>query len=181
MLQLTMQGNIAEAIARQRAAAAAAITAAVVQATEGLKEELRADVARAGLGQRLAHTWRSQVYPARGGSLGPAGLVWSKAPLIIRAFSEGVPIVARNRRFLAIPTSAAPPGCRSPAEAGQRMGVRLAFVPRGDHALLVARQRRRSVVVYILAWQVNPGKRLDFLTVAPQWAARLPGFVKIEM
>ena len=51
---------------------------------------------------------RTQVFPKRGNSLGAASLVFTKAPLLIRAFTEGALIRARGGRFLAVPTPAAP-------------------------------------------------------------------------
>jgi hypothetical protein len=56
-------------------------------AGRGLKTELRRQVASAGLGQRLANSWRDQHYPNQ--KLGAASLVYTKAPQIIRAFDEG--------------------------------------------------------------------------------------------
>jgi hypothetical protein len=72
----------------------------------GLKAELRRQVASAGLGQRLANSWRDRHYPNR--KLDAASLVYTKAPQIIRAFGEGAVIRSRRGRFLAIPTENAP-------------------------------------------------------------------------
>jgi hypothetical protein len=72
----------------------------------GLKTELRRQVASAGLGQRLANSWRDRHYPNR--KLDAASLVYTKAPQIIRAFGEGAVIRSRRGRFLAIPTENAP-------------------------------------------------------------------------
>jgi Family of unknown function (DUF6441) len=75
-------------------------------AGRGLKAELRRQVASAGLGQRLARTWRDRHYPNR--KLDAASLVYTEAPPIIRAFDEGAVIQSRRGRFLAIPTENAP-------------------------------------------------------------------------
>jgi hypothetical protein len=75
-------------------------------AGRGLKAELRRQVASAGLGQRLARTWRDKHYDNRG--LDAASLVYTKAPQIIRAFDEGTVIGPKRSRFLAIPTENAP-------------------------------------------------------------------------
>jgi hypothetical protein len=72
----------------------------------GLKTELRRQVASAGLGQRLANSWRDRHYPNQ--RLDAASLVYTKAPQIIRAFDEGAVIRSRRGRFLAIPTESAP-------------------------------------------------------------------------
>jgi hypothetical protein len=63
-------------------------------------------VASAGLGQRLANSWRDKHYPNQ--KLDAASLVYTKAPQIIRAFDEGAVIRSRRGRFLAIPTENAP-------------------------------------------------------------------------
>ena len=60
----------------------------------------------AGLGQRLANSWRDKHYPNQ--QLDAASLVYTKAPQIIRAFDDGAVIRSRRGRFLAIPTENAP-------------------------------------------------------------------------
>lgn len=71
--------------------------------------ELREQVTSAGLGQRLANTWRDRVFPERRRSMTPSGYIWSNAPDIIDAFSRGAQIVPlAGRRFLAIPTKDVP-------------------------------------------------------------------------
>ncbi len=76
------------------------------EAGRGLKTELRRQVTSAGLGQRLARTWRDKHFDNRG--LDAASLVYTKAPQIIRAFDEGAVIRSKRGRFLAIPTENAP-------------------------------------------------------------------------
>ena len=63
-------------------------------------------MAGAGLGRRLANSWRDRHYPNQ--KLDAASLVYAKAPQIIRAFDEGGVIRSRRGRFLAIPTENAP-------------------------------------------------------------------------
>src|ERR687892_1322016 len=75
-------------------------------AGRGLRTELRRQVASAGLGQRLANSWRDKHYLNQ--KLDAASLVYTKAPQIIRAFDEGAVIRSRRGRFLAIPTESAP-------------------------------------------------------------------------
>jgi len=83
-----------------------AVTSGTRDAGRGLKTELRRQVTRAGLGQRLANSWRDRHYPNQG--LDAASLVYTKAPQIIRAFDEGAVIRSKRGRFLAIPTENAP-------------------------------------------------------------------------
>jgi Family of unknown function (DUF6441) len=83
-----------------------AVAAGTREAGHGLRTELRRQVGSAGLGQRLANSWRDRHYPNR--KLDAASLVYTKAPQIIRAFDEGAVIRSRLGRFLAIPTENAP-------------------------------------------------------------------------
>jgi hypothetical protein len=113
------------------------IERAVVSSTRevgrGLKTELRRQVASAGLGQRLANSWRDKHYPNQ--MLDAASLVYTKAPQIIRAFDKGAVIRSRRGRFLAIPTENAPrkgtDGKRiSPSTFPRHRFGPLRFVPR---------------------------------------------------
>jgi hypothetical protein len=83
-----------------------AVISGTRDAGRGLTTELRRQVSSAGLGQRLANSWRDKHYPNR--KLDAASLVYTKAPQIIRAFDEGAVIRSRRGRFLAIPTENAP-------------------------------------------------------------------------
>ena len=83
-----------------------AVPVGVKEAGSGLKGELRKQVIGAGLGTRLARTWRDRHYPNRGHDA--ASLVWSKAPQIIRTFDEGTTIRSKDGFWLAIPTPSAP-------------------------------------------------------------------------
>jgi Family of unknown function (DUF6441) len=118
-------------------------------AGRGLKTELRRQVTSAGLGQRLANSWRDMHYDNRG--IDAASLVYTKAPQIIRAFDEGAVIRSRRGRFLAIPTANAP----RKGTDGKRIGPStfpehrfgpLRFVPRRNGpSLLVVDGARASV------------------------------------
>ena len=79
-LLAALQGDLKKIMAAEQRAAERAVTDGVRQATDGLKLELRGQVTGAGLGQRLANTWRGQVFPKSGQSLNAAGFVFSKAP-----------------------------------------------------------------------------------------------------
>jgi hypothetical protein len=83
-----------------------AVSSGTCEAGRGLKTELRRQVASAGLGQRLANSWRDRHYPNQRSDA--ASLVYTKAPQIIRAFDEGAVVRSRRGRFLAIPTENAP-------------------------------------------------------------------------
>jgi sodium/hydrogen antiporter len=66
-------------------------------AGRGLRTELRRQVSSAGLGQRLANSWRDKHYPNQ--KFDAASLVYTKAPQIIRAFDEGAVIRSKRGRF----------------------------------------------------------------------------------
>src|SRR5579875_3462666 len=107
-MRFTLQtSDIARDLAGTEGDIARSVTAAMRQVTEGLKSDLRSDVVDAGLGQRLANTWRGKTYPEAGASLEAASFVWSKAPNIIDAFDRGVTIRSNRGFWLAIPTPAA--------------------------------------------------------------------------
>ena len=110
-----------------------AVATGTCDAGRGLRTELRRQVASAGLGQRLANSWRDQHYPNR--KLDAASLVYTKAPQIIRAFDAGAVIRSRRGGFLAIPTENAPrkgtDGKRiSPTTFPEHRFGPLRFVPR---------------------------------------------------
>jgi Family of unknown function (DUF6441) len=180
-----------------------ATTKAMREATADLKCNLREDVVAAGLGSRLAKTWRGRTYPEHGDSLEAVAYVWSKAPKIIDAFDRGVTIRSSRGLFLAIPTEAANhigrglSGKRERITPGgweRRTGLKLRFVYRRgrasllvlDNARLTKRghataNRRKSgtqtVVVFILVPQVSLKKRLDIDRVARSEAAKLPDLI----
>lgn len=174
---------------------ATAVTAAMREATDGLKADLRQDVTGAGLGQRLANTWRGKTYPDSGVSVEAAAYVWTKAPKLIDAYERGVTIRPREGRFLAIPTQYA--GRRigrekiTPQSYERRTGQTLRFVKgKGSSSFLVAsprakttRRRRgaamaqKSVIVFILVPQARVQKRLDVQGIAERWAARVPDLI----
>lgn len=88
---------------------AQAATAAMRETMPIAKQELRDQVTSAGLGQRLANTWRGEVYPKDRRALNPAGYIWSNAPDIIDSFMRGATIRPVNgAQFLWIPTKNVP-------------------------------------------------------------------------
>jgi Family of unknown function (DUF6441) len=125
------------------------VTAGTEAAGQGLKTDLRRQVTSAGLGQRLANSWRDKHYPNQ--KLDAASVVYTKAPQIIRAFDEGAVIRSRRGRFLAIPTENAPrkgtDGRRiSPSTFPEHRFGPLRFVPRpSGPSLLVVDGLRASL------------------------------------
>ena len=147
-LRAAIQGDLNALLQAELGVAERAVTVGIRAATDGLKTELRGQITGAGLGARLANTWRGEIYPKSGQSIGAAGYVWSKAPGLVRLYAEGGIIRSKQGLFLAIPTPAAgrfgdgrqkiTPG------AWERIhGMRLRFVyRRGSPSLLVADNAR---------------------------------------
>lgn len=82
-----------------------AATLAVHEASRGLRSDLQAMTART-LGQRMAATWRAELYPKGDRvSLQAAGHVYTRAPKVIHAFDADSMVIGPTRgRYLAIPT-----------------------------------------------------------------------------
>ena len=205
-LSAAIQGDLNRFLADELKAGEEAVTAGIREATEGLKQDLRRQIVGAGLGKRLANTWRGEVYPKGQNSIRAAGMVFSKAPDIVRAYADGAVIRSRHGFFLAIPTAAAGKygDGRKKMTPGlwERMrGQRLRFVyRRGVPSLLVADNLRArsgkrggfakasasalrsgrglaTVPMFILVPQVTVRKRLDVAGAAAKWHAALPGLV----
>ena len=98
-----MAKQIASDVSKEEKRIARAHQSAAKEVAEKFKGELRADLA--GLSPKLRNTWRGRVYGNDG--LSPAIYLWNSAPLIVDAFSMGVPIRASGGRFLAIPVGRA--------------------------------------------------------------------------
>lgn len=205
-LQAAIEGDLRRLLADEMKAAEAAVTAGVREAAEGLRLDLRQQITGAGLGQRLANTWRAEIYPKGAKSAGAAGLVYSKAPNLVRVYDEGAVIRSRHGFFLAIPT----PAAGKYGDGKQKMnpglwermhGARLTFVyrRRGPSLLVAGSLRARTgkrggfakasasaictgrglatVPMFILVPQVTIRKRLDVDGAANKWLAALPGLV----
>ncbi|ESQ82391.1 hypothetical protein AEAC466_17360 [Asticcacaulis sp. AC466] len=196
--------GLADAFAGIESEIAADVTGGMRLATEGLKEDLRDQVRKAGLGTKLANTWRGQVYPAHQDSLDPAGVVWSKAPKLLDAFDRNPNIVPVNgAKMLAIPTKNVPRQSArrlmTPVEVEATFNQDL-IITRGRNGHLyayvnvVAAKNKRGfraptkgrlkqgrevklVMMFVLVRSVRPGKRVDIDTSVNTWTARLPGLV----
>lgn len=176
-------------------AIAAAATGAMRDTTPDAKQELREQVVGAGLGTRLANTWRGDVYPKSARSMHPAGFIHSNAPLIIDSFLRGAQIVpVSGGRYLAIPTDSVPKS-RGSRGASRRMtpveveavfdqnliirkgrdGHLLAFIdPSLANGRRIKRQRgaprARLVLMFTLVPTVRLPKLLDLEGPAQRWA-----------
>lgn len=205
-LSAALSGSLKQLMEAELKGAERAITLGVREATDGLKGELRTQITGAGLGEKLARTWRGEIYPKGQPSIGAAGLVWSKAPGIVRIYEDGATIRSTRGLYLAIPTPAAGKygdgGAKiTPGGWERRTGQRLRFVyRRGAASLLVADNLRArsgkrggfakasaaalrtgrglaSVPIFILVTQVTFRKRLDVSGAAAKWIRALPAMV----
>jgi hypothetical protein len=105
------------------------------------------DATRAALkSSKLPTTWRGQLQPKDDKpTLAPAFFVWSKAPKIIGAFSEGATIAPTGgRRYLWIPTENVPKG------RGGRP-YKPAEVERKFKKFIFARSKSGSLVALVMA------------------------------
>jgi hypothetical protein len=98
------------------------VTDAMNEVTSGLKADLREQVTGAGLGQRLARTWRGKRFPENHPSMNAAAYVWSKAPDIIDGFDRGPTIrTVHGGKYLVIPTTNVPKRRRGQSGRGSHM------------------------------------------------------------
>lgn len=183
-LGFDLSPDLVALMATEIAAGERAVSAAMAEKSNELKQRWRNQITHAGLGKRLAGSIRSQAYPKGKTSLNAAGLVWSKAPEILSAHDSGPLIRSRDGFWLAIPLPAAGKGRggrkMTPHDWEQKTGLRLRFVyRRGKPSLLVADKARISksgaavasraksgrgqvtAPIFILVPQVRLRKRLD--------------------
>ncbi len=91
---------------------ARAATGAMRDTAPLTRDELRQQTRSAGLGDKLPNTWTARSYPdGEKNSINPAGVVYSRAPEIMDAFTRGATIrPVAGSKFLWIPTNNVPRG-----------------------------------------------------------------------
>jgi hypothetical protein len=198
-LKLAIDPDLVAMMQAEITAGELAVSAAILEASAGLKSDWRREITGAGLGDRLARSIRSAQYPKGKASLNAAALVWSNAPIIVGAHETGPLIRSKSGLWLAIPTAAAGKSARggriSPREWEQRRGLQLRFVYRSrGPSLLVAEGRLNSrglgvasraktgrgmatVPIFLLVRQVKLAKRLDLSRSAEDAVTRIPGAI----
>lgn len=103
--------RIAEALTK---AQAVAVTEATRETAKNTQDIMRYQMQATGLGVRVSNALRLADYPSRGSrqhSLSPKGVLYSanqSAANIHAAFDRGMTIMAKNKRFLAIPLPTVP-------------------------------------------------------------------------
>lgn len=209
-IKVRSQGDLIKALGEESQSIQGKLTTAAGTAGLRLQSRLRAETRSRlrGNAQGISNAWRIDLYPgSRKGRRGqgtilpgqtsasPAAVVWSKAPKVIAAFDDAVPIRARNGRMLAIPSANVPTRLfdnkRPTPELMERAGYDLELVEnRRGRLFLVAtnlratgagrfvsirrpnRVTRRSgkgavsVVMFFLVPQVNPPKLFDLDSAA---------------
>ena len=107
-LKAAIEGDLKQYMKEEYHTAERAVTMGVREATNGLKLAMRRQGHSSGLGQRMANTWRGDIYPRGKNSIRAAGLVYTKASKIMAGFDEGTVIKSKDGWWLAIPTPNAP-------------------------------------------------------------------------
>ncbi|EFO33906.1 conserved hypothetical protein [Roseibium sp. TrichSKD4] len=136
--ELALVGDLQKHLEGEQRELSAALRGGMEDAAELGKRRFRQQITRAGLGARLAKTWRSQVYPRKGlPTMEPAALIWSKAPQIVDAFSKDGAIRSVSQGgWLAIPTDFAP-ASRKRGARGRRMSMADFLSEFGNESLAV--------------------------------------------
>ena len=181
-MKAALEGSLEEYLEKEYQNCAKAVTYGVKTATNGLKQSLRAQVKNAGLGGRLANTWRGDVYPKSKNSVSAAGVVYTKAEKILDGFEYSSVIRSPNGFWLAIPTEAIPKRIRNkrmtPALYEQSKGVRLRFIYRAvGVSLLVHEQRKKTIIAFWLVPQVKMPKLINFESESATWQAKVPSLI----
>jgi hypothetical protein len=198
--KVTVTPSIADVVADIHADIEKVAMATMAEVSTGLKTALREQVVAAGLGGRLANTWRGKVYPDKGRqSVNPATLVYSKAPNIVDAFSRAPLIVPVNgTRYLAIPTENVPHKGRgkimTPVEVEAAFNQDLKFATTKDGKLFAfveavqsaggtswrrptkgrMKQGRKvkAVIMFFLIPHAQMPKLFDLEAAAAEWTAQ---------
>lgn len=181
-LKAALEGNLEEYMEEHYRSGAEAVTNGIRQATDGLKTTMRNQIKAAGLGNRLANTWRGDMYPKSKKSISAAGVVYTKAPKIMEGFEFASVIRSPNGFWLAVPTTAIKKrayGKRmTPALYERSKGVQLRFVYRSRGAsFLVHEQRKKTIIAFVLVPQVKMPKIINFETESKKWQEKVPSLI----
>lgn len=138
------------------------LTAAMRDTTDEVKDAFRAQVRKAGLGERLPNAIRGITYPLSRNALEPAGWVYAQpskdgrgAAAIIESYATGAMIVPRaGKRWLAVPTDDCPRkrqgDALTPDEVERKFGRRLQFISPNDKGFRTPSARHRGVAYLVL-------------------------------
>lgn len=201
---VSIAGDWQQVTAAEVNAAEIGVTRGIAAGGQSLKKLWRGQVLAAGLGNRLANSVRSQLYPRAGYSLGAAALIYTNADKLMNAFDTGPTIISKEGYWLAIPQPSAGKGLRggkiTPGEWERRTGRRLVFIyRRGRTAFLMdsgivrkhqyldrkgfhKMRRQKKMIgplapVFILVPRVKLKKMLDIAAAAEQAASMVPSAI----
>nr|DAJ55759.1 MAG TPA: hypothetical protein [Caudoviricetes sp.] len=181
-LDIALQGKLSEYLENEYKKGTIAVMKGITHSTDGLKNAMRSQVKSSGLSNRLANTWRGNVYPKGKKSISAAGVVYSKVPKIMVGFEYQTVIRGKDGFWLAIPTPAIPKKIGSkkttPALYEKIKGMRLRYIYRPNQAsLLVHEQKRKTIIAFWLVPQVKMPKLIHFETEGEKWQKRLPTLI----
>ncbi len=181
-LDIALQGKLSEYLENEYKKGAIAVTIGITHATDSLKNAMRSQVKSSGLSNRLANTWRRNVYPKGKKSISAAGVVYSKVPKIMVGFEYQTVIRGKDGFWLAIPTPAIPKKIggkkTTPALYEKIKGIRLRYIYRPNQAsLLVHEQKRKTIIAFWLVPQVKMPKLIRFESEGEKWQKRLPTLI----
>lgn len=181
-LDVILQGKLSDFLETEYKKGANAVTKGITNATDGLKNAMRSQVKSSGLSNRLANTWRGNIYPKGKKSISAAGIVYSKAPKIMAGFEYQTVIRGKNVFWLAISTEAIPKRAlgkkMTPEIYEKSRNTKLRFVYRSHGAsLLVHERKKKSIIAFWLVPQVKMPKLIHFQTEGEKWLSRLPTLI----
>lgn len=181
-LDIALQGKLSEYLENEYKKGAIAVTKGITHATDGLKNAMRSQVKSSSLSNRLANTWRGNVYPKGKKSISAAGVVYSKVPKIMVGFEYQTVIRGKDGFWLAIPTPAIPKKIggkkTTPALYEKIKGIRLRYIYRPNQvSLLVHEQKRKTIIAFWLVPQVKMPKLIHFESEGEKWQKRLPTLI----
>lgn len=202
-VRLALTGDLEGFARRTDAAFVAAVRNAAERQGKRAQLALREDVREGGLGDKVANTWRLKIFDNAGAA--PAAFVWSKAPTIVQAFTQGVTIARAGGLWLAIPTDNVPAAGRrpmTPVEVEARFNQDLIIIPSGKPGTSLAfvdavaaknakgfrpqtpgRKARKlvRVLMFVLVQQVHLKKRLHYPSIVAGFREEWPAAMRDQV
>lgn len=187
-IRLALEGNLKGYWQAEKRLGAQAVTTAIRRATSLLKNDVQRQVKSAGLdrntkpGKSASKTWRSEVYPQRGYSMGAAGRVWTKWPKAMEAFEKGAAISAGGGNWLAVQADKDAGLHQSTQKVARVISGRrdLQFIKTRNANVAALIDKRTGQVVFWLYRQVRITKRINFFDAAEKWNNKVPEYIVNE-
>lgn len=153
-LKLAVRGDLQTFLDAELKAGKRAVTSVIRRRSNNMKNDVRRQIARAGMGQRLGKTVQNVVYPKRGVSLNAAAFVLSKAvyknrprgPVdLIQVFNESSTVTLPGGRALAIPLPAAGEGT---GKRNDPVSRRPSDWPAGTFQMVPSKDRKTALLIF---------------------------------